>query len=167
MPVIDDASVSGRASRITRLVLCSGKVYVDLITSERRAGAGHVAVGRVEQIYPFPAAAIREVLDAYPSLLEVVWLQEEPENMGAWEFVRPLLGGLLEGRCPLRYVGRPRSASPSEGSAAWHQLTQKALIEQALENSEGGRGQGEGHSGKGTAGRGSGRAQREGVTGIV
>ena len=156
MPVIADASATDHESRITRLVLCSGKVYVDLITSERRAGADHVAVGRVEQLYPFPAAAIREVLDAYPSLHEVVWLQEEPGNMGAWEFVRPLLEELIGGRCVLRYVGRARSASPSEGSAAWHQLTQRALVEQALRNSDE-------VSGKSTAGR----TQREGVMGIV
>ncbi len=66
-----------------------------------------------------------------------MWLQEEPENMGAWEFVRPLLEELLSGRkIGLRYVGRMRAASPSEGSAAWHQLTQKALIEQVLDTAD-------------------------------
>ena len=74
-----------------------------------------------------------EVLDRYPSLREVVWLQEEPENMGAWEFVRPLLEELIGDRCPLRYIGRARSSSPSEGSSAWHQLNQKALVEQAFD----------------------------------
>jgi 2-oxoglutarate dehydrogenase E1 component len=63
---------------------------------------------------------------------DVVWLQEEPENMGAWEFMRPLLEEMIGDRCPLRYIGRARSSSPSEGSAAWHQLNQKALVEQAL-----------------------------------
>jgi 2-oxoglutarate dehydrogenase E1 component len=63
----------------------------------------------------------------------VVWVQEEPENMGAWEFVRPRLEELIGNRCPLRYVGRVRNSSPSEGSSAWHQLNQKALVEQAFE----------------------------------
>jgi 2-oxoglutarate dehydrogenase E1 component len=133
MSVLDDESVGAKTGGINRLVLCSGKVYVDLISSDRRTQAEHVAICRVEQLYPFPDVAIREVLARYASLREVVWLQEEPENMGAWEFIRPLLEIAIGGRCPLRYIGRARAASPSEGSAAWHQLNQKALIEQALE----------------------------------
>jgi len=131
--VIDDADARGRAKNISRLVLCSGKVFVDLATSEQRPGATQVAICRVEQLYPFPRTAVREVLDGYPALRDVVWLQEEPENMGAWEFVRPLLEELVGDRFPLRYIGRARSASPSEGSAAWHQLNQKVLIEQAFD----------------------------------
>ena len=69
----------------------------------------------------------------YPSLKEVVWLQEEPANMGAWEFMRPLLEELLADRCPLRYIGRARNSSPSEGSSAWHQVNQKALVELAFD----------------------------------
>jgi 2-oxoglutarate dehydrogenase E1 component len=108
-------------------------VYVDLVTSERRTGAGDVAICRVEQLYPFPNVALRDVLDTYPTLRDVVWLQEEPENMGAWEFARPLLEELIADRCPLRYIGRARASSPSEGSSAWHQLNQKVLIEQAFD----------------------------------
>jgi len=73
------------------------------------------------------------VLGRYPSVRDVVWLQEEPENMGAWQFMRPLLEGLIGDRCPLRYVGRARSASPSEGSAAWHHANQQKLIQQAFD----------------------------------
>ncbi|MGH9348382.1 MAG: 2-oxoglutarate dehydrogenase E1 component [Vicinamibacterales bacterium] len=134
LSVIDDADARERAAEVRRLVLCSGKVYVDLIASERRGTSPHVAVVRVEQLYPFPEAAVRDVLASYAALEEVVWLQEEPENMGAWDFVRPLLEGLVGGRVPLRYAGRARSASPAEGSAAWHQLNQKALVEQAFES---------------------------------
>jgi 2-oxoglutarate dehydrogenase E1 component len=132
LSVIDDHDARQRAKQVRRLVLCSGKVYVDLVTSERRQAATEVAVVRLEQLYPFPQVALRDVLGGYTALEEVVWLQEEPENMGAWEFARPLLEELLGGRTPLRYVGRVRSASPSEGSSAWHQLTQKAIIEQAF-----------------------------------
>jgi len=131
--VIDDAEARGRARNIKRVVLCSGKVYVDLVASELRPAAANVAICRVEQLYPFPNVALRDVLDGYPSIRELVWLQEEPENMGAWEFVRPLLAELLGDRLPLRYISRPRSASPSEGSAAWHQLNQKAIIERAFD----------------------------------
>jgi 2-oxoglutarate dehydrogenase E1 component len=131
--VIDDADVHGRAGAIKRLVLCSGKVAVDLLTSERRAAAGDVAICRVEQLYPFPSVALAEVITRYPSLRDIVWVQEEPENMGAWEFMRPRLEELVGERCPLRYIGRARNSSPSEGSAAWHQLNQKALVEQAFD----------------------------------
>jgi 2-oxoglutarate dehydrogenase E1 component len=133
LSVIDDESARGRSSAITRAVLCSGKVYVDLITSERRAASTDLAICRVEQLYPFPHVALAELLDRYPSLRDVAWLQEEPENMGAWEFVRPRLEELIGNRCPLRYIGRARNSSPSEGSSAWHQLNQKALIEQAFD----------------------------------
>jgi 2-oxoglutarate dehydrogenase E1 component len=131
--VIDDAEARGRANSVSRLVLCSGKVFVDLITSERRKSAEQVAICRVEQLYPFPHVALRDVLNGYPALRDVVWLQEEPENMGAWEFMRPLLEEMIADRCPLRYIGRARSSSPSEGSAAWHQLNQKRLVEQAFD----------------------------------
>jgi len=131
--VIDDADARPQAKGIKRLVLCSGKVYVDLISSERRATATNVAIARVEQLYPFPKAALTEVIEGYPALEDVVWLQEEPENMGAWEFMRPLLEELLGERAPLRYIGRTRSSSPSEGSSAWHQLNQKVLVEQAFD----------------------------------
>jgi 2-oxoglutarate dehydrogenase E1 component len=137
LSVIDDAEARPRATSVKRLILCSGKVYVDLIGSELRQTAADIAICRVEQLYPFPSIALREVLDAYPSLREVVWVQEEPENMGAWEFARPLLDELIGGRCPLTYVGRARSSSPSEGSSAWHQLNQKALVERAYDMSSG------------------------------
>jgi 2-oxoglutarate dehydrogenase E1 component len=131
--VLDDVEAAGRAKSVNRIVLCSGKVYVDLITSERRKAADDVAICRVEQLYPFPKVALGEVFARYPSVRDVVWLQEEPENMGAWEFMHPMLEEALEDRWPLRYVGRARSSSPSEGSAAWHQLNQKLLIERAFD----------------------------------
>jgi 2-oxoglutarate dehydrogenase E1 component len=126
--VLDDTEAQSRAKGVKRLVLCSGKVYVDLIGHEKRATTPQVAIVRVEQLYPFPNVALREVLDRYPSLAEVVWLQEEPSNMGAWEFMRPRLEEMLREACPLRYIGRARNSSPSEGSSAWHQVNQKALV---------------------------------------
>ncbi|MEO8680683.1 MAG: 2-oxoglutarate dehydrogenase E1 component [Vicinamibacterales bacterium] len=132
--VIDDPDIAAaQASKVRRLVLCSGKVAVDLVTSEQRKDNVNVAIARVEQIYPFPADEIRAVMERYPKLREVCWVQEEPENMGAWEFVRPLLVSLVGERCPLRYIGRIRNSSPSEGSAAWHTANQRAIIEQVFE----------------------------------
>jgi 2-oxoglutarate dehydrogenase E1 component len=132
-PVIDDAAARQRADQIRRLILCSGKVYVDLITSERHETAKAVAIARVEQLYRFPEQGLAEVMGAYANLEEVVWLQEEPENMGAWEFMRPNLTTLIDGRWPLRYIGRPRRASPAEGSLAWHRVNQSEIIERAYE----------------------------------
>ena len=132
--VIDDEEAQRRAGKIRRLVLCSGKVFVDLVTSDqRKADNGGVALVRVEQVYPFPIEDVRAVLDRYPKLREVCWVQEEPENMGAWEFVRPVLEQVIDGRWPLRYVGRVRNSSPSEGSAAWHAVNQRAIVAQTFE----------------------------------
>jgi 2-oxoglutarate dehydrogenase E1 component len=117
---------------VRRLIFCSGKVYIDLITSEFREENTAVAIARVEQLYPLPLEHLLTTLDRYPDLGEVVWLQEEPANMGAWEFVRPYLTDLINERWPLRYMGRPRRASPAEGSTAWHKCNQEAIVEIAF-----------------------------------
>ncbi|HEV2499110.1 MAG TPA: 2-oxoglutarate dehydrogenase E1 component [Terriglobia bacterium] len=135
-PVIDDEPASHSPENIRRLILCSGKVAVDLITSPQRTKASQVAICRVEQIYPLPVDKIKDVLVRYSGIEEVVWLQEEPRNMGAWEFVRLQIARLIDGRCPLHYLGRPRSSSPAEGSSAWHAATQEALITQAFDLKE-------------------------------
>ena len=132
--VIDDAVTAKAASKVKRLVLCSGKVYVDLVSSEARKASSSVAIARVEQLYPFPADQVRALFERYTKLKEVCWVQEEPENMGGWDFVRGELERLIDGRWPLRYVGRVRNSSPSEGSAAWHQVNQRALVAQAFED---------------------------------
>jgi 2-oxoglutarate dehydrogenase E1 component len=131
--VIDDEVARQRADEVRRLILCNGKVYVDLATSPQRQQSPAVAVCRVEQLYPLPEDDLKDLLAAYPALDEVVWLQEEPRNMGAWEFVRLQLARLIDGRCPLHYIGRPRSSSPAEGSSAWHALNQELIIRQAFD----------------------------------
>lgn len=136
-PVIDDPFFADKdadkdAMQVQRLILCSGKVYVDLISNEKRQARTDIAIVRVEQLYPFPVAEVKELLARYGNIDEVVWVQEEPHNMGAWEFARPILEELLAGSLPLRYVGRPRRSSPAEGSTAWHQKNQAVIIEQAL-----------------------------------
>ena len=130
--VIDDTAARTQPARIKRLNFCSGKIYVDLAEARSKGGHDGVALVRIEQIYPFPSDEVREVLERYSNLREVCWVQEEPENMGAWEFARPLLEESIDGRWPLRYIGRVRNSSPSEGSAAWHAATQRSIVTQAL-----------------------------------
>jgi len=131
-PVMDDPNVPEDArERVTRVVLCSGKVYVDLATSPLRAEAHGVAVVRIEELYPFPADELRAALASYPGLSELIWLQEEPKNMGAWRYIQPLLEDVA-GDLPLRHIGRPDRASPAEGSADAHAGEQARIVEEAL-----------------------------------
>ncbi len=134
LTVIPDDGAVATPAKVKRLLLCSGKVYVDLVSTEQRKTATDVAIVRLEQLYPFPAESLRNAIERFPKLREVCWVQEEPENMGAWDSVRPELEALIAGRWPLRYVGRVRNSSPSEGSAAWHQLNQRALVARAFED---------------------------------
>ncbi|MEM7125795.1 MAG: 2-oxoglutarate dehydrogenase E1 component [Chloroflexota bacterium] len=138
-PIIDDNETEAKVVR--RLILCSGKVYVDLVSSELRAetlvadkGAsiGSVAIARIEQIYPFPTDEFGELLAKYPNIQEVAWVQEEPLNMGAWEFARPILEEIIGSKARLEYVGRPRRANPAEGSAGWHALNQAEIVQKAF-----------------------------------
>ncbi len=131
-PVIDDAEARTRAKDIRRLILCSGKVAVDLLTSDRRKSNSQIAVCRIEQLYPFPVSEIAEVIEGYPNLDHLTWVQEEPENMGGWDFVRPQLSELT-GTRPLSVLARPRSSSPAEGSSAMHAKNQERLIAKAFE----------------------------------
>jgi 2-oxoglutarate dehydrogenase E1 component len=129
--VLPDEDASARADDIRRVLVCSGKVYADLIASEHRTARPDIAICRLEQLYPVPMRDLRAMFDTYPKADEVVWVQEEPENMGAWEFIRPHLQEVSSGRA-VRRIARPRSASPAEGSAARHALNQQALVNQAF-----------------------------------
>ncbi|HLN16490.1 MAG TPA: multifunctional oxoglutarate decarboxylase/oxoglutarate dehydrogenase thiamine pyrophosphate-binding subunit/dihydrolipoyllysine-residue succinyltransferase subunit [Acidimicrobiales bacterium] len=144
--VLDDAGVADPGA-VARVVLASGKVAHEALhrRDQRLAGEappatgagealspGQVAVVRVEQLYPWPEEAIGTVLARYPAAREVVWLQEEPENMGAWSFVHARLHRLLRDRYELRHVSRPESASPATGSAGLHQLEQADLLDRAV-----------------------------------
>jgi 2-oxoglutarate dehydrogenase E1 component len=126
-PVIDDARADHDA--VTRLVFCSGKVYYDIVGHEQRAAAGNVAVARIEQLYPFPVDEYGTVVTSYPNLEEVIWAQEEPQNMGAWRTIRHRLEAP---GVPLSYVGRPWRASPSEGYPTAHLREQDRIVRVAL-----------------------------------
>jgi 2-oxoglutarate dehydrogenase E1 component len=132
-PVLDDPNPSIQPADVRRIILCSGKIYVDMVSEDRRNDREDIAILRLEQIYPFPADILEELIERYPNSREIVWVQEEPENMGAWAFVAPHLLKLTGGRLPVHFIARARRASPAEGSFARHVAHQKKIIEKAFE----------------------------------
>jgi 2-oxoglutarate dehydrogenase E1 component len=127
-PVIDDDAAD--PARTTRVVLCSGKLYYDLAAGREAAGARHVAIVRLEQLYPLAVDELLAALGRFRAGPELVWAQEEPANLGAWEALEARLAPRLPG--PLRLVSRPPSASPAVGSATRHKLEQAQLVREAL-----------------------------------
>jgi 2-oxoglutarate dehydrogenase E1 component len=116
---------------VTRVVLATGKIAHEAIGRRNESGAATVAVVRVEQLYPWPGPRIDEVLARYPQLSEVVWLQEEPENMGAWPFVHRQMHDQFRGK-EVRHVARAESASPATGSGLVHTAEQADLLQRAI-----------------------------------
>jgi 2-oxoglutarate dehydrogenase E1 component len=131
-PVIDDAAA--HPAHVRRVVMSSGKLFYDLLAGREKAGASGIALVRLEQLYPFPAAELSIVLARYPQA-DLVWAQEEPRNMGAWRFVRERF---LDHEVPdpshrvPRYLGRTHLASPAPGSHKAHVLEQEAIVQEAL-----------------------------------
>jgi multifunctional 2-oxoglutarate metabolism enzyme len=130
--VLDDPGTADRRDAVTRLVLCSGKIYYDLLAFPARAAAAHVAIARVELPYPFPVADLTELVRRYPKLTEVVWVQEEPRNMGPRKFMLPKLRDLTPTGITIKDVSRPERASPAEGYPAAHQAEQARIVKEAL-----------------------------------
>ncbi len=121
-----------KPEKVTRVVLCSGKVYYDLLQKRREEKYKHVAIIRVEQLYPFPKVALRAELAKYPQGKQVIWCQEEPKNQGVWFSSRHHITDCLSPEQSLEYAGRGFAASPAVGSAHLHVEEQKALVEEAL-----------------------------------
>ncbi|MGL9769735.1 MAG: 2-oxoglutarate dehydrogenase E1 component [Sodalis sp. (in: enterobacteria)] len=117
---------------IKRIVICSGKVYYDLLDQRRKNGQQDVAIVRIEQLYPFPLQAILEVITPYAHVEDFVWCQEEPKNQGAWYCSQHHFRKVIFAGASLNYVGRPASASPSAGYISVHKIQQKNLINEAL-----------------------------------
>jgi len=132
-PVLDDAqfAATDRAA-VTRIVLTSGKVFYDLKSGREASNANHVALLRLEQFYPWPKQILEKMIASYPNVGELVWVQEEPRNMGGWDFVDERLIASFGGRLSIQYAGRPISAAPATGSHRRHEEQQKALVQLAL-----------------------------------
>jgi 2-oxoglutarate dehydrogenase E1 component len=129
--VLDDPAV-GEAEAVTRLLLCSGKLYYDLAGSELREDQPGAAIVRLEELYPFPGSEVEEILARYPSVREVVWTQEEPRNMGALSYVGPRLRAVVPRELKLSHVARPERASPAEGKHIGHVVEQARVIRESF-----------------------------------
>ena len=129
--ILDDPGVKD-PKKITRLIFCSGKVYYDLLRGREAAGQdGATAIVRLEQLYPLYGEKLQRIVKRYPKVARFVWCQEEPENMGAWNFIAPKIAGLVGSL--IGYAGRPESASTATGSLGAHKAQQAALVKQAFE----------------------------------
>jgi len=124
---------------VKRVVLCTGKIYFDLLKARRVAGTKDVAIVRIEKLYPFPASDVREQLGLYRHVTNVVWAQEEPMNMGAWPVLSHWINAELSDGQTLSFVGRPASGSPATGSARSHVAEQTEIVRRALDPSFKGR----------------------------
>jgi 2-oxoglutarate dehydrogenase E1 component len=130
-PVLAEPGVADES--VTRLVLCTGKIYYDLAGHSERQGNDRVAVGRVELLYPFPEQNIKDLMNRYPKLNEVVWVQEEPRNMGARAHMFPRLMQIMPDSIHFGFIGRPERASPGEGYPAAHITEQSRIVRTALD----------------------------------
>ena len=132
-PLIEDELLQDSSS-VERVVLCSGKVYYDLVQKAEELAIDNVALVRVEQLYPFPDYDIQQYLKSFKAAKDIVWCQEEPKNMGAWFFVSDRIQQNLAKGQNLRYAGRQASASPAAGQKKIHDAEQLQLVMQALES---------------------------------
>jgi 2-oxoglutarate dehydrogenase E1 component len=135
-PVLDDEEARERTDSVERLILCSGKIYTELVGSDYREEALDTAIGRIELLYPFPAERVREAIEGYPNLREILWVQEEPKNMGAWTFIEPRLREMTDGELPITYIGKPGRPSPAQGSARFHKEEHAGIVRAAFGNVE-------------------------------
>jgi 2-oxoglutarate dehydrogenase E1 component len=127
---IDDPDGASKRNKVKRLIFCTGKVYYDLVTP---GVPESVAVVRVEELYPWPHEEVARIVDLYPHIDEVAWVQEEPKNMGAWSFVAPRLRVSTGNALVIRYYGRPERASPAEGYPAAHTAEQTRIVTEAVQ----------------------------------
>lgn len=131
MPVLPDTELQND-EQVRKVVLCSGKIYYDLVDKRRELGQADVALIRIEQLYPFPGVLLRVEIERYVNAEDIVWCQEEPQNQGAWYQSQHHIRQVLDSHQTLNYAGRPASASPAVGSAALHVKQQKDIIEMAF-----------------------------------
>lgn len=137
LPVIEQSGLGLEHEKVERIILCSGKIAIDM-TEKLNSSDGFewLHLLRIEQIYPFPMEMLNSIFDRYPNLKEIYWMQEEPKNMGAWNFVEPRIQEIAPNGIKVKYIGRRRRSSPAEGDPYVHKLEQNTIIQAALEKSK-------------------------------
>jgi 2-oxoglutarate dehydrogenase E1 component len=130
--VIDETDSDIKKEQVPTVILCSGKVYYNLVSKRREEKMTNTAIIRVEQLYPFPDQELIQILKQYKNATNIIWVQEEPKNQGSWYVLQDDLRGLLTSKQNLAYIGRPAMASPAVGYSSMHAVQQKELIAQAL-----------------------------------
>lgn len=134
-PVLEQPGLGGQPKRVERLVLCTGKVAIDLadeISKTPESDRDWLHIARVERLYPFPKEEIQAIVDRYPELTEIVWVQEEPKNMGSWSYMEPRIREVAPAEATVSYIGRPERSSPASGFQQVHLLEQQYIISQSL-----------------------------------
>jgi 2-oxoglutarate dehydrogenase E1 component len=132
-PIISEPDEAIKMAEVTQLIFCAGKVYYDLLAQRRQNQLNHIAIIRIEQLYPFPSENFQAELRRYPQIKEIVWCQEEPKNQGAWyQSKHHFFDNLLDNNINVRYCGREPSAAPAVGSFSVHNQQQQEVINQAL-----------------------------------
>ncbi len=128
LPEVDDID----PEKVKHIILCSGKVYYELLIERRAKKRNDIAIVRVEQLYPFPGPELNALLKCYTETSDLVWVQEEPKNQGAWDFIKPRIPAMLDSKWDLYYVGRESSSAPAVGSAKLHAAQQRELVDRAI-----------------------------------
>jgi 2-oxoglutarate dehydrogenase E1 component len=129
--VLDDNRIKD-AKSVKRVAFCTGKIFYEMAEGVAAGDDHEVALVRIEQLYPFPSRKVADILARYKNAKEIVWVQEEPQNMGAWTFVRPRIEDLLKGSMPIRYIGRRDSGTTAEGSTKAHTAEQSRIVGEAV-----------------------------------
>ena len=135
MPILDEIDNDIKADIVKKVVLCSGKVYYDLLEKRREQKLDNVAIIRLEQLYPFAKDEIVKLLQKYNKATEIIWSQEEPKNMGAWQYINPRLEKCIKeagSKASLQYCGRKSAASPAVGYLYVHNKEQENLVAKSL-----------------------------------
>jgi 2-oxoglutarate dehydrogenase E1 component len=130
--VISDQRPAECQAETSRILLCSGKIYYDLVEARQQRERQDVAIIRLEQFYPLPVRELNAALAAYSVDIPVVWIQQEPANMGAWQFLRMHWDEAVDAHRPLRYIARPAASSPASGSKRVHMMEEERLVEAAF-----------------------------------
>lgn len=123
--ILDDPASPKKARKVA---LCSGRIYYDILAEREKLAFDDLAIIRIEQLYPLDIETLNGVIKSYPSMKECIWVQEEPSNMGAWNFIRPILREVLPQNMEPHYIGRTRSASPAVGSHAAHKREHASIM---------------------------------------